>query len=41
MSDYSIYVLFDEEQVLSDCRTIINCTDDEEAIGGGAMGGLA
>ena len=32
MSDYSIYVLFDEEQVLSDRRTIINCTDDEEAI---------
>ena len=32
MSDYSIYVLFDEEQVLSDCRTIINCADDEEAI---------
>ena len=23
---------FDEEQVLSDCRTIINCADDEEAI---------
>ena len=32
MSDYSIYVLFDEEQVLSDRRTIINCADDEEAI---------
>ena len=32
MSDYSIYVLFDEEQVLSDRRNIINCTDDEEAI---------
>ena len=32
VSDYSIYVLFDEEQVLSDRRTIINCTDDEEAI---------
>ena len=32
VSDYSIYVLFDEEQVLSDCRTIISCADDEEAI---------
>ena len=32
MSDYSVYVLFDEEQVLSDCRTTINCADDEEAI---------
>ena len=32
VSDYSIYVLFDEERVLSDCRTTINCADDEEAI---------
>ena len=32
MSDYSIYVLFDEELVLSDCSTIISCADDEEAI---------
>jgi hypothetical protein len=32
VSDYSIYVLFDEELVLSDCRTIISCADDEEAI---------
>ena len=32
MSDYSIYVLFDEELVSSDCRTIISCADDEEAI---------
>ena len=32
VSDYSVYVLFDEEQVLSDCRTTINCADDEEAI---------
>ena len=32
VSDYSIYVLFNEERVFSDCRTIINCADDEEAI---------
>jgi hypothetical protein len=32
VSDYSIYVLFDEELVLSDCSTIISCADDEEAI---------
>lgn len=32
MSDYSIYVLFDEELVPSDCSTIISCADDEEAI---------
>ena len=32
MSDYSIYVLFDEEREFSDCRTTINCADDEEAI---------
>ena len=33
MSDYSIYVLFDEEREFSDCHTTINCADDEEAIG--------
>ena len=32
MSDYSIFVLYNEERVFSDCRTIINCADDEEAI---------
>jgi hypothetical protein len=32
VSDYSIYVLYNEEQVFSDYRTIINCADDEEAI---------
>ena len=32
MTDYSVYVLFDEEQVFSDCRTTVSCADDEEAI---------